>query len=104
MIHENKGYTVDLVEGWRGRFTSPSATPSELKWIFVSKHNLVELDLPTRSVDVLRALMGVSRPPDVIVTERGVVALRPICDSSGQAERLVAGKDRGLQFVRESHP
>lgn len=102
LSYGGRTYAVSLRDGASGQFTDGFAAPWPLKWESVSEHNFVELDLETRAADVLSDLMGPPRrPPDVVVTERGVIALGLVCGKDGRAERLELNEDRGLEFVRK---
>jgi len=99
--NDGQTYAVSLRDDASGQFTDGSIAASPLKWEFVSEHNLLELSLETPAADILRGLMGLPRPPGVIVTERTVIALSPACSRDGRAERLELSEDRGLEFVRK---
>lgn len=100
LSYEGRLYLVSLGDGASGQFADGSGAHWPLKWQFIPEHNFVELDLETRAADVLSGLMGLQRPPGVILTERGVIALSPACSKDGRAERLELSEDRGLEFVR----
>ena len=94
-------YTIRLQDRASGTFQQETADPHSLHWAFVPPHDLVELNLETRTADVLSQMMGLERPKDAIVTERGVIALTPVCDAHGRATRLELSPDKGLEFTRK---
>jgi len=83
-------YRVDLLNQFRRTNRRPAAC----------KYNLIELDLPRSDFDLLSEMMGLKRPADAIDTERGVVALTPVCDERGHAERFELSEEMSLEFIR----
>lgn len=98
-MYEGSTYLVRLRSGGAGEFRV-GFDSRPLTWEFVSEHNLVELDLDRSAADRLREMMGVPRPPDVVVTERGIVALHPICGRRGDGNRLVLSAEKDIEFIR----
>ena len=96
---QGTSYTLSLRADHSGEF-SYSADAHALTWEFIPKYNLLELDLPRSDFDLLSEMMGLKRPADAIDTERGVVALTPVCDERGHTERFELSEEMSLEFIR----